>query len=252
MLRYKIEILISDNSISRDSRKPRLITFLHTKMPSETVKVVCISDTHGRTDAEKFPQIPDGDILIHAGDISERGNVDHITKFNDWLGTLPHQYKIVIGGNHDKMLDDTLMETARTMKRKLTNCIYLESNAVYIKGIKFYGCPYTRNGGTQNHAFQMSTEELKSRWEKISRDVDILITHMPPFGILDLKSNDPEPVGCKHLLQAVTERINPKLHVFGHIHGSHGCQEIGTTMFVNASTVCGPVFNQPIIFEYKY
>ena len=103
-------------------------------MSSKTVKIVCISDTHGRTDDENFPEIPDGDILLHAGDITQEGNLDHLSKFNDWLGTLPHQYKIVIAGNHDKMLDPDLNENAREMKQILTNCIYLEESAVYIEG----------------------------------------------------------------------------------------------------------------------
>jgi len=64
-------------------------------------------------------------------------NWDHVSQFNDWLGTLPHQYKIVIAGNHDKMLDPDLNENAREMKQILTNCIYLEESAVYIKGMLF-------------------------------------------------------------------------------------------------------------------
>ena len=228
-------------------------------MSSKTVKIVCISDTHGKTDEENFPQIPDGDILVHAGDITRRGNVDDISKFNAWLGTLPHQYKIVIAGNHDKMLDSNLDETpielAKEMKRKLTNCIYLESNAVYILGMKFYGCPFTRSHGF-NNAFQRPTEELKTKWEQIPCDTDVLITHMPPYGFLDLGlgSKSPEEhLGCQYLLQEVIERVNPKLHVFGHIHGSYGRQEIGQTMYINASTVLNhdkDVFHQPIIFDY--
>jgi len=130
---------------------------------------VCISDTHGLTDQENFPPVPDGDILLHAGDISQQGNVDHIAQFNAWLGSLPHQYKIVIAGNHDKMLDPNLNETSREMKRLLTNCIYLEDDAVYIKGIKIYGTPFSKKRmQSTNHAFQMSSEELKSRshWGK--------------------------------------------------------------------------------------
>ena len=103
-------------------------------MSSKSIKIVCISDTHGRTDEKDFPEIPDGDILLHAGDISQQGNWDHVSQFNDWLGTLPHQYKIIIAGNHDKMLDPDLNENAREMKQILTNCIYLEESAVYIKG----------------------------------------------------------------------------------------------------------------------
>jgi len=175
-------------------------------MSSKTIKIVCISDTHGRTDDENFPEIPDGDILLHAGDITQEGNLDHVFKFNDWLGTLPHQYKIVIAGNHDKMLDPDLDENAREMKKILTNCIYLEESAVYIEGIKFYGCPFSIRGDSTNTAFQMSTEELKSKWEKIPFDTNILLTHTPPYGI---NERNAEPQGCKILLKEVTERVWP-------------------------------------------
>merc|ERR1712049_61100 len=111
-------------------------------------------------------------------------------------------------------------------KRILTNCVYLEESAVYIKGIKFYGCPFSRKGNSTNDAFQMSTEELKSKWEKIPFDTDILITHMPPYGINDMVKHSPDPQGCKHLLYEVTERIKPKLHLYGHIHIG-GSQKLG-------------------------
>ena len=219
-------------------------------MSSKIVKIVCISDTHGRTDDKDFPEIPDGDILLHAGDISQQGNSDHVSQFNDWLGTLPHQHKIVIAGNHDKMLDPDLDENAREMKRILTNCVYLEESAVYIKGIKFYGCPFSRKGNSTNDAFQMSTEELKSKWEKIPFDTDILLTHMPPYGINDLGNYSPDPQGCKNLLHEVTERVKPKLHLYGHIHNGYGSQKIGETMFVNAA-IYGSAYHQPIVIDYQ-
>ena len=62
------------------------------------VKLICISDTHLDWDKVK---VPDGDIFIHAGDWEASSIID-VTKFNKWLGTLPHTYKIVIAGNHDK------------------------------------------------------------------------------------------------------------------------------------------------------
>ena len=104
----------------------------------------------------------------------------------------------------------------------------------------------------------MSTEELKSKWEKIPFDTNILLTHTPPYGINDLTSEyrggkklDPEPQGCKNLLKEVTERVKPKLHVFGHIHGRNGSQKIGETMFLNAAIKrFGSNFCQPIVFDY--
>ena len=119
-------------------------------------------------------------------------------------------------------------------------------------GIKLYGCPFSIRGDSTNTAFQMSTEELKSKWEKIPFDTNILLTHTPPYGINDLKKLDPEPQGCKNLLKEVTERVKPKLHLFGHIHGRNGSHKIGETMFVNAAIKrFGSNFCQPIVFDYQ-
>ena len=61
------------------------------------VRVVCVSDTHNQT---SNINIPDGDILIHAGDFSEAGHISEVKSFNKWLGTLPHKHKIVIAGKY--------------------------------------------------------------------------------------------------------------------------------------------------------
>ena len=107
---------------------------------NETIRIVCISDTHANTDHEEFPDIPNGDILIHAGDFTLYGKtIEHVAKFNDWLGTLPHEHKIVISGNHERMFDANLpyitFEEAEKMRKSLTNCIYLENSSVTIKGM---------------------------------------------------------------------------------------------------------------------
>ena len=104
-------------------------------MSSKTVKIVCISDTHGRTDDKNFPAIPDGDILLHAGDFTYKGQKEHVFEFNEWLGTLPHRHKIVIAGNHEKILDSKLEknpEVIEDMRKLLTNCVYLEESEVTV------------------------------------------------------------------------------------------------------------------------
>ena len=72
---------------------------------SNSIRIVCISDTHNLTDRPDFPSIPEADILIHTGDFTICGKTEDVIKFNDWLGTLPHEYKIVIAGNHEKTFD---------------------------------------------------------------------------------------------------------------------------------------------------
>ena len=86
------------------------------------MKIVCISDTHSLH--WHIPELPDGDVLIHAGDSLGQGTLDNIEDLNSWLGTLPHRHKIVIAGNHDRAFQDE-PEQAREL---LTNAIYLEDS----------------------------------------------------------------------------------------------------------------------------
>ena len=102
---------------------------------SKTLKIVCISDTHAQTYAEGFPEIPNGDILLHAGDFTYKGQKEHVFKFNEWLGTLSHRHKIVIAGNHEKIFDsklETNPEVIEDMRKLLTNCVYLEESEVTV------------------------------------------------------------------------------------------------------------------------
>ena len=68
-----------------------------TLYPQFQIRMVCISDTHSAVENLEIPfKIPDGDILIHAGDFTNYGEVEKVKEFNTWLGTLPHAYKIVV------------------------------------------------------------------------------------------------------------------------------------------------------------
>src|SRR5690554_1392960 len=102
------------------------------------MKLVCISDTHSLH--HRIPEIPDGDALIHAGDCLGQGTLENIEELNEWLGTLPHRYKIVIAGNHDW----AFQETPELARQALTNAIYLEDSGVEIEGIRFWGSPWNR------------------------------------------------------------------------------------------------------------
>ena len=189
------------------------------------MKIVCISDTH--SGHNKF-EIPDGDILIHAGDISSRGKPEQIKKFNNWLGRLPHQYKIMIAGNHDFLFENE-PDIAAEM---ITNAIYLNDSGIEIEGVKFWGSPITP--WFLDWAFnRYRGEDIQQHWDKIPLDTDILITHGPPYGILD-KTVYGQAVGCENLLEIV-QKVQPKLHIFGHIHEAYGKKKLKGTTFINAS-----------------
>ena len=70
------------------------------------MRLVCISDTHGQHN--KMPPIPEGDVLVHAGDCTGSGTLPQIDAFTKWLGALPHAHKILIAGNHDFCFDKNL------------------------------------------------------------------------------------------------------------------------------------------------
>ncbi len=206
-------------------------------------RIVAISDTHNNHRAFK---IPDGDILIHAGDLTDMGELTDVQDFNDWLGTLPHRHKIVIAGNHDFCFQNE-PETAEPL---LTNCIYLRDQALTVRGINFYGSPW--QPWFYNWAFNLQRgPEIQAKWDLIPENVDILITHGPPGGILD-KTYLGEAVGCADLLNAI-KRLRPAYHIFGHIHESYGRFTNGHTEFINASSCSleNEPANAPIVFDIE-
>ena len=201
------------------------------------MKIICISDTHN---LHKDLKIPDGDILIHAGDMTCVGGIDEIKEFNEWLGTLPHRHKIVIAGNHD-----LYFEAKPSLANLLiTNAIYLNDSGIEIEGLKIWGSPISPN--YQDWAFNRERgESIRKHWEMIPEDTDILITHCPPFGILDFNDKEKHE-GCQDLLEIIQQKIKPRLHIFGHLHDAHGQTKIGETIFVNASIVNTTQYNKLI------
>jgi Icc-related predicted phosphoesterase len=192
------------------------------------MRLVVISDTHGLHD--RIVSLPDGDILVHAGDFMGSGiDLKEILSFNQWLREQPFKQRVVCAGNHDRSFKN-MPEVARGL---LTNAIYLENDGVTIDGISFWGSPYTLE--YMNWAFMYPRGGAAKRyWDQIPNGLDVLITHGPPRGILDQIAPGGEHLGCEELRKAV-EAKKPRIHIFGHIHGGAGTFENGTTGFVNAA-----------------
>jgi predicted phosphohydrolase len=193
-----------------------------TQNPS--TKIVCISDTHAQTSS-----IPSGDILIHAGDLSNAGTLAEIQAQIDWLSSLPHLHKIAIAGNHDTFLDPrsrrTLSGSDQNGFLNWRNIHYLQHDSVTLTlkdhKITVYGAPQTPTCGGSNFAFQYPRGQ--DAWsDTIPANVDILVTHTPPKYHLDLFSPS---LGCEWLLKE-TWRVKPRLHVFGHIHADAGMEVV--------------------------
>ena len=210
-------------------------------------RIVAISDTHSRH--QQFGDLPAGDILIHAGDATVQGKFDEVVEFNRWLGTLPYKHKIFVAGNHD-----FLFEKAPDLARILmSNVHYLQDSFVVIEGLKIYGSPWQPR--FFDWAFNVDRgEKIRRKWEQIPDDTDVLITHGPPHGILDMVSDmwsgKAEAVGCEELLPIV-QRIKPRAHIFGHIHAGYGQLTQGGIQYVNASN-CNEQYkiaNAPIVLD---
>ena len=141
-------------------------------------------------------------------------------------------------------------EKCRPMAKKIR---YLENGSCEFGGLKFWGSPVQPE--FMDWAFNVKRgPDIKKYWDMIPDDTDVLITHGPPWGLLDQirPGREVEHLGCGELLKAV-RRVKPKLHVFGHIHGGYGSFKEGPTQFVNASLLneaYRPV-NAPIVVEFQ-
>lgn len=191
------------------------------------MRIVCISDTHGRHAAL---DVPPGDVLLHAGDLGVRGTLEEIDAFDAWMATLPHRHRLVIAGNHDWAFQRTPDEA----KRRLRNATYLEDSGITIDGIRFWGSPW--QPAFLGWAFNLPRgAPLAERWARIPTGTDVVITHGPPMGYGD-RCWHGRRVGCEDLLPALL-RAEVRLHVCGHIHEDHGQRRHGALQLVNAS-VC--------------
>jgi Icc-related predicted phosphoesterase len=192
------------------------------------LKIVVISDSHMQH-AEL--DIPDGDVLIHAGDALGRGTYSEAVKFNEWLGTLPHKHKIYVPGNHDELFEVNPEQGKLTM----TNAIVLIDEYIEIEGVKIYGSPWTKK--FYDWSFMKPDHQLQPIWEKIPEGLDILITHGPPYDILD-HNRQGDLCGSMTLRLEVIKKA-PKFHVFGHIHEASGVIKMANnnTTFINAAVL---------------
>lgn len=201
------------------------------------MRIVAFSDTHGKH--REIDNIPNGDVLIFAGDMTKTGRIMEVVDFANWLERLPHKYKIVIAGNHDFCFDGNKKEEAvRELEDR--GIVYLEDDYITVQDKLFYGSP--RSATFDNYVFQAEDYE----WE-INDDVDVLITHGPPKNCMDY-SEGYGNVGCEKLAQA-KQGLNLEAHVFGHIHEVHG--KIDGNMNVSILDEHYRVKNWPIVFDLE-
>ena len=210
------------------------------------MKICFISDTHDQHDRVK---VPAADILIHTGDLTMSGDVASCRKALQWLNAQPHEYIIVIAGNHDFAFES---EHKNVLLLGLDRLTYLENSGTEVKGLKIWGSPV--QPWFHDWAFNIQRgEPIKKYWNEIPEGLDVLITHGPPWGKLDQVIPDrTDHLGCEELEKRVHE-VKPKIHAFGHIHGGYGTMQGKHTKFVNSSLLneAYQFVNEPIVIEYE-
>ena len=195
------------------------------------MKVVLISDTHGSSSDISLPIVP-GDLIIHSGDFtrSRAYAEEDFYDFIEWFSSLDYKYKILVSGNHDKFIYEN-REAAKILLHTY-GIIYLEDSSVVLEGIKFYGSPWTPT--FLNWYFMKPNNKLADIYEKIDIDTQVLITHGPAYGILDITHSNIH-AGCNALRYRVENLPSLKYHAFGHIHESRGKKVINGVNYINAS-----------------
>lgn len=195
------------------------------------LKFIAISDTHG---CHRQLTLPQGDVLLHAGDVCNQGNREQVADFLEWMSELDFEHKILIRGNHDIDLKTRQSLLDLEMPKGV---IQLDHSGIEINGVSIWGIPFPLIWKNRT-------------WESIPLHTQILMTHQPPFSILDNPPFSPS-IGSRKLLEKV-KQVQPKIHLFGHIHASYGKKEINETLFLNASAYKASkkrIVNQPFIFE---
>jgi Icc-related predicted phosphoesterase len=197
------------------------------------MKILHLSDTHGKH--RLLTNLPKADIIIHSGDMCFAGTASEFSDFADWFCELDYPYKIFIAGNHDIILHEADAEKMQSFFPE--NIAYLYNSGVEIEGLKFWGVP-----------FMFEMPEKQKPHQEIPPDIDVLITHNPPYCILDFSENI--HYGCVDLLGKVLY-VKPKYHLFGHIHDAYGIEKSKNTTFVNAAVMneAYELVNSPVLIE---
>lgn len=222
--------------------------------------ITFLSDTHNRHDEIETGS---GDILIHSGDATGMGYECEIRDFAEWFAKQDYEHKVFTPGNHDWGFEKEPAKYREMFKELGIHLLIDES--VTLEGIKIYGSPVTpwflnwafnraRNGA---EAALHNIDYIFPHWDMVPMDTDILITHGPPYMILDelqYVNGDPKGqfVGCEDLAKRIAE-VKPKVHAFGHVHCGNGMLEQDGTLYINAANLdeCYSYSYEPFSILYK-
>ncbi|PYH43190.1 metallophosphatase domain-containing protein [Aspergillus saccharolyticus JOP 1030-1] len=214
-----------------------------------STRFVCVSDTHAYTPSEAGFKLPAGDVLIHAGDLTNHGSMAELRRTMDWISAADFEVKIIVCGNHDVTLDaefyarhgskfhgqhledpQKCIELVTEASKSSIAFLRHESALVRLNRpngpntvFKVFGSPYSQSSGTWAYGYDSS--EAARLWSSIPLDSDIVVTHTPPHSHCDRHEAAGVSVGCEALRQ-VLSNVRPMLAVCGHVHESRGYERV--------------------------
>jgi len=200
---------------------------------------------------------------VHTGDFTNQGTLEEVKYFDDFLATLPHKHKIIVCGNHEVGISHLTWDKIKTLLPHAT--CYLQDWGETVEGINFYGSPITGIG--MGFHVDHDSIAMKEYFDRMPYGTNILLTHSPPFNILDLawvQANNKDMCphcfrvhpsyqhwGSSTLLQRI-QQVKPQVHIFGHVHDhAPNCVKMvhsptQDTVFINAAQDLAP---KPIVFD---
>ena len=209
------------------------------------IRIVAISDTHER---HEELILPEGDVLICAGDVTANGRLQSLARFAQWMERQQHRRKILIAGNHDICFESKPAAAREVIASLAPSVTYLQDSWTSVDGMRVYGSPWQPR--FYDWAFNLDRgPALAVKWARILPDTAILVTHGPPFGTLDMTPSGLR-AGCEALADRLV-KLGVRLHVFGHIHHSYGVAERDGRISVNAS-ICDEGYrasNAPVVID---
>jgi predicted phosphodiesterase len=230
------------------------------------MRITILSDTHTRHGLIPMKDLPGGDILIHSGDIMNSGyDKNNILDFCEWFSNIKgYNDKFFIAGNHDRLFE-LEPEVVKGYLKDYPMIDYLEDEeaVLYFDGpngdfpednIRIYGLPHTPEFYSWAFNVPRNSHKMQEIMNNIPDNTDILVTHGPPYGILDtISSENDQALGCEVLRERV-KQVKPRLHIFGHIHGGRGIERIDGTLFINASVLNEQYeyTNKPITLDFDF
>jgi uncharacterized protein len=207
------------------------------------MRILTISDIHGQYEDFNLEKLPEADVILIAGDLTNYGMRPpfsyrlqaerELEMARDWFEQL-HQHcpRILwVQGNHDIDMPDNFLEPFAQNIRDQSTTLEFEDQRISVRGVSLT-CAFDKPHLAQQWAFTTINPLTDSSAFNFGYH-DIIVSHGPPLDCLD-RTKFGQHIGSPALQKHILE-FQPKLVVCGHVHEAAGVQALGQSMVVNSA-----------------